>query len=74
MFKLNLPYLFKELTRRKGRSLTNILAVAVLVAIFVVLTSIMNAYADAIYLPFKDIGADMIVQKSVAQPSENITG
>ena len=73
MFKPNLRYLVRELTRRKGRLFTNLLAVAILVAIFIVLTSIMNAYATAVYLPFKDIGADMIVQKSVAKPSENQT-
>jgi putative ABC transport system permease protein len=74
MFKPNLRYLIRELTRRKGRLFTNILAVAILVAIFIVMTSVMAAYADAVYLPFKDIGADMIVQKSAAKPSDNLTG
>ncbi len=73
MFKPNLHYLVRELTRRKGRLFTNLLAVAILVAIFIVLTSIMNAYAAAVYLPFKDIGADMIVQKSVAKAADNQT-
>jgi putative ABC transport system permease protein len=74
MFKPNFRYLIRELTRRKGRLFTNLLAVAILVTIFIVMTSVMNAYADAVYLPFKDIGADMIVQKSVAKPSDNLTG
>ena len=74
MFQPNLRYLIRELTRRKARLFTNLLAVAILVAIFVVLTSIMNAYTDAVYLPFKDIGADVIVQKSVVKPSDNLTG
>jgi putative ABC transport system permease protein len=74
MFKPNIHYLVRELTRRKGRLVTNLLAVAILVAIFIVLTSVMSAYSDAVYLPFKDIGADMIVQKAVARPSENLTG
>jgi putative ABC transport system permease protein len=73
MFKPNFRYLVSELTRRKGRLFTNLLAVVILVAIFLVMTSVMNAYADAVYLPFKDIGADMIVQKSVARPSDNLT-
>lgn len=63
-------YLIKELTRRKGRTITNLLVVAVLVAIFVVLTSVMEAYTEAVYLPFKDVGVDMVIQKSVAQSSE----
>ena len=73
MIKPNFRCLVRELTRRKGRLFTNLLAVAILVAIFIVMTSVMNAYADAVYLPFKDIGADMIVQKSVAKPSDNQT-
>jgi len=59
-----LLYLFKELTRRKGRTLTNLLVLVVLVAIFVVLTSVMNSYFQAIYLPFQNIGVDMVVHKS----------
>jgi putative ABC transport system permease protein len=60
-----LPYVFKELVKRKGRSITNLLAVAVLVALPVILTSVINGYTTAVYLPFQDVGADMIVQKSV---------
>ena len=60
-------YLIKELTRRKGRTSTNLLVVAVLVAIFVVLTSVMNAYSEAIYLPFQGVGVDMIIHKSAPQ-------
>jgi putative ABC transport system permease protein len=63
-------YLVKELTRKRGRTATNVLVVAVLVAVFVVLTSVMNAYTEVVYLPFKDTGADMIVQKSGAQISD----
>jgi putative ABC transport system permease protein len=73
MFRPNFRYLIRELTRRKGRLLTNLLAVAILVAIFIVMTSVMTAYADAVYLPFKDIGADMIVQKSMVKSSDNKT-
>jgi putative ABC transport system permease protein len=60
-----LPYVFKELVKRKGRSITNLLAVTVLVALPIILTSIINGYTTAVYLPFQDVGADMIVQKSV---------
>jgi putative ABC transport system permease protein len=74
MYKPNIRYLMRELSRRKGRLFTNLLAVAILVAIFIITTSVMNAYAAAVYLPFKDIGADMIVQKSAAKPSGNVTG
>lgn len=70
---MNFSYLVKELTRRKGRTLTNLLAVAILVSIFVILTSVMNTYSEAIYLPFKNIGADMIIQKTSSQASTTPT-
>lgn len=62
-----ITYLFKELTRRKGRTITNLIAVAVLATILIVLTSVVNAYTTAIYLPFQNMGVDMVVQKSVSQ-------
>ncbi len=63
-------YLVKELTRRRGRTITNLLVVAVLVAIFVVLNSVMNAFSEAVYLPFQGIGIDMVIQKSSSQPAD----
>ena len=63
-------YIVKELTRRKGRTTTNLLAVAVLVAIFVVITSVMNAYTEAVYLPFQGVGVDMIIHKSTPQSAD----
>jgi len=65
-----LLYLVKELTRRKGRTTTNLLVVAVLVAIFAVLTSVINAYSEAIYLPFQGVGVDMIIHKSAPQSAD----
>jgi putative ABC transport system permease protein len=70
---MNFKYLTKELIRRRGRTLTNLLIVAVLVAIFVVLSSVMVAYSAAIYLPFKTTGADMIIQKTSSQASNTPT-
>jgi ABC-type lipoprotein release transport system permease subunit len=66
---LSLLYLMKELIRRKGRTATNILAVAVLVSIFVILASVMNAFSEAVYLPFKSMSIDMIIQKASSQAS-----
>jgi len=70
---LYFSYLAKELIRRKGRTITNLLAVAILVAIFVVLTSVMSAYSEAIYSPFKNIDTDMVIQKSSGQASDTPT-
>jgi hypothetical protein len=58
------PYIFKEVSRRKSRTLTNVLTVAVIIAMLISVTSIMNAYTAAIYLPFKDVDSDILLQKS----------
>jgi putative ABC transport system permease protein len=59
-----IPYIFKEVFRRKSRTLTNVLTIAVIIAMLISVTTIMNAYTSAIYLPFKDVDSDMILQKS----------
>ncbi|MEJ2739772.1 MAG: hypothetical protein P8105_08120 [Dehalococcoidia bacterium] len=71
---LSLLYLIKELIRKKGRTATNLLAVAILVSIFVILTSVMNAFSEAIYLPFKNMSVDMIIQKADSQASATAAG
>ncbi len=58
------PYIFKEVFRRKSRTLTNVLTIAVIIAMLISVTAIMNAYTSAIYLPFKDVDSDIILQKS----------
>jgi putative ABC transport system permease protein len=70
---MHFTYLIKELARRKGRTITNVLGVTVLVAILVILTSVINAYSTAIYMPFKNVGADLIVQKSGIQATDTPT-
>ncbi len=64
--------MLKGLLSRKGRTATNLLTISVLVAMPVILASLMNAYATAMYLPFQNIGADMIVQKSSGSQANNI--
>jgi ABC-type antimicrobial peptide transport system permease subunit len=59
-----IPYIFKEVFRRKSRMLTNVLTIVVIITMLLSVTAIMNAYTSAIYLPFKDVGSDIILQKS----------
>jgi putative ABC transport system permease protein len=66
-----ISYIFKEVSRRKSRTVTNVLTVAVIIAMLISITSIMSAYTSAIYLPFKDVNSDMILQKS--QNTTNLT-
>jgi putative ABC transport system permease protein len=69
---MSFRYTLKGLLSRKGRTVTNLFAVAVLVAMPVILSSLMNAYSAAMYLPFQNIGADMIVQKSAGSQVASI--
>jgi ABC-type lipoprotein release transport system permease subunit len=61
-----MPYAFKELSRRKARTTTAVLTIAVIVIMLVVSTTVLDAYSSAMYLPFKNIGSDIIVQKGVS--------
>jgi ABC-type lipoprotein release transport system permease subunit len=67
------PYVFKELSRRKTRTTTNVLTIATIVALLLLANSILAAYSSAIYLPFRNTGSDMIVYLSdnTAKTSES---
>jgi putative ABC transport system permease protein len=59
-----IPYIFKEVFRRKSKTLTNVLTIAVIITMLISVTAIMSAYTSAIYLPFKNVDSDIILQKS----------
>jgi lipoprotein-releasing system permease protein len=58
------PFVLKELSKRKSRTLTNILTIVTVVIILLLVSGIMNAYGTAIYQPFDSINSDLILQKS----------
>jgi len=58
------PYVFKELRHRSNRTLVNVFGIAVGVALFVSISAVSVAYKDAVSRPFKDIGADLILQRA----------
>ncbi len=57
------PYTAKELGRRKARTATHVLIVAVIATLLITITTVISAYSSAIYLPFKSSGADIVLQK-----------
>jgi len=68
-------YVFKELRFRYNRTLVNVFGIAVGIALFVSISAVSAAYKDAVRQPFKNIGADLIVQraeKQQAQPDKRI--
>ena len=56
------PYVLKELRFRFNRTLVNVFGIAVGIALFVSISAVSAAYKDAARQPFKNIGADLIVQ------------
>lgn len=57
-------YVFKELRYRHHRSLANILGIGVGTALFVAILAASAAYRLAATQPFKNLGADLIVQRA----------
>lgn len=74
------PYIFKELCHRHHRTLVNILGIAVGIALFVSINATSTAYKKAVSQPFKNLGADLVVQRTTernatsGQPSRSMLG
>ena len=56
-------YVIQELRHHHHRTLVNVMGIAVGIALFVSINAISEAYRKAVSLPFKNIGADLVVQK-----------
>ncbi len=60
---MNYSYIYKELIHHRHRTLVNILGIGVGIALFVSINAVSTAYQEAISLPFKNLGADIVVQR-----------
>jgi ABC-type antimicrobial peptide transport system permease subunit len=56
-------YVFKELRHHHNRTLVNVLGIAVGIALFVSINAVSTGYQKAVSLPFKNLGADLVVQR-----------
>jgi putative ABC transport system permease protein len=56
-------YIFKELRHHHNRTLVNVVGIAVGIALFVSINAVSTAYQKAVSLPFKNLGADLVVQR-----------
>lgn len=56
-------YVLKELRHHSHRTLVNVVGIAVGIALFVSINAVSTAYQKAVSLPFKNLGADLVVQK-----------
>ena len=60
---MNYRYVLKELRHHHNRTLVNILGIGIGIALFVSINAVSTAYQKAVSLPFKNLGADIVVQK-----------
>lgn len=56
-------YVIQELRHHHHRTLVNIMGVALGIALFVAINALAAAYQDALQLPFRNVGADLVLQK-----------
>ncbi len=60
---MNYNYVLKELRHHHNRTLVNILGIGIGIALFVFINAVSTAYQKAVSLPFKNLGADIVVQR-----------
>jgi putative ABC transport system permease protein len=60
---MNYSYVLKELRYHHNRTLVNILGIGIGIAFFVSINAVSTAYQKAVSLPFKNLGADIVVQR-----------
>jgi putative ABC transport system permease protein len=56
-------YMLKELRHHHHRTLVNVVGIAVGIGLFVSINAVSAAYQKAVSLPFKNLGADLVVQR-----------
>jgi putative ABC transport system permease protein len=77
---MNYRYVLKELRHHHNRTLVNILGIGIGIALFVSINAVSTAYQKAVSLPFKNLGADIVVQRpekravDSGQPSASMRG
>jgi putative ABC transport system permease protein len=60
---MNYRYVLKELRHHHNRTMVNILGIGIGIALFVSINAVSTAYQKAVSLPFKNLGADVVVQR-----------
>lgn len=58
-------YAWKELTRRKSRTALTVLSIFFSIGLFVTVLAVLTFFKEAVSLPFKAAGADMVVETFV---------
>ena len=71
---MNFRYVIKELRHHHHRTLVNILGIAIGIALFVSINAVSTAYQKAVSRPFKNLGADLVVQKPEKRAVDSAQG
>lgn len=77
---MNYRYVWEELRHHHNRTLVNVLGIGIGIALFVSINAVSAAYQKAVSLPFKNLGADIVVQRpekraiDSGQPPESMRG
>jgi putative ABC transport system permease protein len=68
---MNYRYVVQELRHHRHRALVNILGIAVGIALFVAINAVSTAYQEAVSLPFRSLGTDIVVQRPEKRSSQS---
>jgi ABC-type lipoprotein release transport system permease subunit len=68
---MNYRYVVQELRRHRHRTMVNILGIGVGIALFVAINAVSTAYQEAVSLPFKSLGTDLILQRPEKRASDS---
>jgi putative ABC transport system permease protein len=60
---MNYRYVIQELRHHKHRTLVNILGIGVGIALFVAINAVSAAYQEAVSMPLRSLGTDIVVQR-----------
>jgi ABC-type lipoprotein release transport system permease subunit len=60
---MNYRYVLQELRHHQHRTLVNILGIGVGIALFVAINAVSAAYQEAVSIPFRSLGTDIVVQR-----------
>jgi putative ABC transport system permease protein len=60
---MNYRYVWNELRHHRHRTLVNVLGIGIGISLFVSINAVSTAYQEAVRLPFKNLGADLVVQR-----------
>jgi putative ABC transport system permease protein len=69
---MNYNYIIKELRHHHHRTAVNVLGIAIGIALFIAINAVSTAYKEALSQPFRNIGADIVIQRAEKRTANDI--